>query len=233
MYQLFGSENSLDIDVMFWVEKIPENVQQARALTQALASEFQQKKQLTEKINANIAKIQDGKIIEIFKGIKDESNNALFHTYSLHHQDFPNQITQLLARNIDAKMLRTVRVLLSFLTKTVQRNAVKMALRGDFSLKLAVLSEIYLSDYETENALGNTNTVVDFQKTFAFQLGQTLALLEGKELFTKNEISAYLPDLQPYLNRKKDISNEILQKYLDLFLEKGKLHLPKMTQLEE
>lgn len=233
MYQLFGSENSVDIDVMFWVEEIPQNVQQAKALSHTLAAQFQQEKKISEKINANLAKVANGKIVDIFKGIKDESNNALFYTYSLHYQDFPNQITQLLTRNIDAKLLRTARVLLSFLTKTTERNAVKAALKGDFLHKLTFLEEITLCDYETEIALGNTNTIVDFQKTFAFQIGQTLALLEGKELFTKNEIGLYFPDLQPYLARNQGISNEILQKYLSLFLAKSKAHLPIMTQWNE
>jgi hypothetical protein len=232
MYQFFGSENSLDIDIMFWVEEIPENVQEARALTQALAHEFQQKKQLTKKINANIGKVQDGKIVALFKGIVAESNNALIHTYSLHYQDYPNQITQLLPQNIAEKTLRTARVLLSFLTKTTQRSAVKMALRGNFVQKLAVLGDIQLSHFETESALGNTNTIVDFQKTFAFQLGQTLALWEGKELFTKNEIGLYFPNLQPYLDRTQGISNALLQKYLELFVAKGLENLTMIAQFE-
>lgn len=220
MYQIFGSENSLDLDVMFWVSEVPENIQAARDLCRVLAQAFQEKKGISEKINANIAKVEEGRIVAIFKGIISESNNALFYTYSLHKQDFPNQIRVVLPRDIEEKLHRTVRVLLSFLTKTVERSKVKLALQGDFLQKIKVLREINLCEYENEAALGYTNSLVDFQKTFAFQIGQTLALMEGKELFTKNEIAAYLPDLQPYLNRDEGISNYILQQYLSLFIQK-------------
>lgn len=232
-YQIFGSENSVDIDVMFFVEEIPQNIDACRALCMKLAEEFAQKQQVEKKINANIAKIENGCIVQIFKGMIDESNNALFYTYNIHNQLFDNQIHQLLPRNIDAKLVRTYRVLLSFLTKTTERVQVKAALRGDFSLKLAALQKIELHHYETEDSLGNTVSIPDFQKTFAFQIGQTIALLEGKELFTKNEIAAYFPDLQPYLNRNLGESHQVLQKYLSQLNELSQKRLPFMTQLYE
>ncbi len=233
LYQFFGSENSTDIDVMFFVEEIPENIHACRALCNDLAQQFQQKKGITENINSNIAVVENGRIKAIFKGIIDESNNALFYTYKLHYQDFSNQISQVLPRNIDVKLIRTARVLLSFLTKTTERSLVKKGLQGDFNEKLAALKVLDLAHYETESALGNTNTIPDFQKTFAFQIGQTLALLEGKEYYTKNEVGAHFPDLQPFLNRNKGLSNEILQQYLDIFIEKGYERLPFMTQRYE
>lgn len=233
LYQFFGSENSRDIDVMFFVDEIPANIHACRALCNDLAQQFQEKKGIIDNINSNIAVVENGRIMAIFKGIIDESNNALFHTYKLHYQDFENKATQVLPRNIDAKLIRTARVLLSFLTKTGERSEVKKALQGDFRAKLAALKALNLRNYETEIALGNTNTIPDFQKTFAFQIGQTLALLEGKEYYTKNEVGAHFPDLQPFLNRNKGLSNAILQQYLDIFIIKGNQRLPFMQQLYE
>lgn len=233
LYQIFGSENSTDIDVMFFVEEIPANIPACRALCNDLAQQFQQKKGISENINSNISVVENGRIVAIFKGIVDESNNALFHTYKLHYQDFENNISQVLPRNIDAKLIRTARVLLSFLTKTTERSLVKKALQSNFGEKLAALKTLTLRNYETESALGNTNSLPDFQKTFAFQIGQTLALLEGREYYTKNEVGAHFPDLQPFLNRNKGLSNEVLQEYLGIYIQKGSERLPFMTQLYE
>ncbi|MFN0203482.1 MAG: hypothetical protein ACKVTZ_18290 [Bacteroidia bacterium] len=222
IYQRFGSENSLDMDIMFFVTEIPDTLQGARELGAVLARQFQEKKGIQESINANIARLENGVITAIFKGIADESNNALFSTYSLHLQDFPNQIRQKLPRNVQAKCERTARVLLSYLTKTKERSPIKTALKGDFLQKIDALSILQLTDYETEESLGNTNTLADFQKTFAFQIGQTLALLQGIELFTKNEIAHHFPDLQAYLNRETGVSNAVLQEYLELFVKESR-----------
>lgn len=232
-YQFFGSENSIDIDVMFFVEVLPADIQGCRALCNELTAELQSRISPHTKINANVSVLEDGRIVAIFKGIIDESNNALYHTYGLHSQYFPPLITQLLPRDIETKLLRTARVLLSFLTKTASRSDIKKALQGDFTLKLAALRALQLTDYETETSLGNTNTIPDFQKTFAFQIGQTLALMEGREYYTKNEITYYLPDLQPYLYREAGISNVVLQQYLSLFLTQATAFLPQMQRLYE
>lgn len=201
-YQFFGSENSTDIDVMFFVEKSLQIFMRVGHCAMIWRRNFSRKKGLSKNINSNIAVVENGRIVAIFKGIIDESNNALFQTDKFYYQYVENKITQVLPRNIDAKIIRTARVLLSFLTKTVERSEVKKALQGDFVQKLAVLKTLRLHNYETEKALGNTNTIPDFQKTFAFQIGQTLALLEGKEYYT-TKVGAHFPDLQPFLIETK------------------------------
>jgi len=62
---------------------------------------------------------------------------------------------------------------------------------------------------------------VDFDnwKTIAFQLGQKFILIRDKEVFTKEDISHYLPQLEPFLFRKptdKEQRNQ-LQKLLLLY----------------
>ena len=66
---------------------------------------------------------------------------------------------------------------------------------------------------------GKKGSTEDVYKTFAFQLGQILALRDGVELYTKRDVADYFPDLTPYLYREKGTDFTTLQQYLDQFTE--------------
>ncbi len=70
-----------------------------------------------------------------------------------------------------------------------------------------------------QNQLGKV-TILDFQKTFAFQMGQCQGLIEGQELYTKEAISAYFPALSGYLLRKENLDNIALNDFKNILLEK-------------
>ena len=53
---------------------------------------------------------------------------------------------------------------------------------------------------------------------FAFQLGQAIGLHQGKELYTKADISAAFPNLHPYLYRE-DVPISNLQTALSDYCE--------------
>lgn len=124
IYQIFGSENSLDVDVVFFIEEMPETIVEKLALSKefskSITSFFPEKE-----INANLAVCKNGHLVEVYKGTTDELNNALFYTYSFHEQKQENQITKLLLRDVDLKFLRSIRMILSFLSRTEYRILVK------------------------------------------------------------------------------------------------------------
>ena len=127
-------------------------------------------------------------------------------------------------------MIRCSRKITSFFSRTVQRIAVKKALRGDFLTKIEFLSQLRLSDFTNYERKGSQ---IDFNKTAAFQLGQTLALMNGIELYTKEAIIKYFPKLEPHLMRNEDASIIVLQELLDKFVMHSKTLLPKMTRVKE
>lgn len=214
-YQIFGSENSLDADLVFFVEEMPQTIAEKLALSKefskSVASCFPEKE-----INPNLAVCQNGHLTAVYKGTTDELNNALFHTYNFHEQKQQNQITKLLVRDIDLKFLRSTRMILSFMSKTAYRVLVKKALKGVLDEKIQALETIKVSRI---TSFGKDKSSCDILKSVAFQLGQTIALCEGKELYTKNEIAACFPDLRKYLFREKDATAQDLQKRLLLFVE--------------
>jgi len=215
IYQIFGSENSLDVDLVFFVEEMPETIVEKLSLSkkfsESITSFFPKKE-----INANLAVCQNGHLTEVYKGTTDELNNALFYTYKFHKQKQENMITKLLVRDIDLKFLRSSRMILSFVSKTGYRVLVKKALKGNLHEKIQALETINLSDIIS---FGKDKNSPDIIKSIAFQLGQTIALQEGKELYTKNQIAASFPDLRKYLFREENVDLNDLQKWLFTFTE--------------
>ena len=202
---IHGSENSLDIDAYVILPE-PLGFKEAKKLCDSYSQ-----------INANLLVITDGMVSWCYKGTKDECNNSILATYELHKQDFANPINQKAERGYGLKMLRTIRGLLSYASRTDLRKDVKQALvSDDLSFRIEVLKKIDL------------NTIKDFEKSsltetykfFAFQMGQSLSLLQDNvELFAKNSVAQYYPKLKPYLDRQPDANPAALQEFLTQFTE--------------
>lgn len=199
-----GSENSLDKDAYVVVPSaLPFKA--AKALCDSYTD-----------INANLIFVKNGVVNWCYKGTVDECNNGLLETYRHHAQTEDNPITAQLSRQYGLKMVRCLRGLLSYHSRTALREDIKKALVSpDMALKIETLKKV------------NLNTVPDYQKTsaveahkfMAFQLGQTLALIEDDvEVFTKNSVAAYYPELRPYLERQSGATPEALQKFLTRFI---------------
>jgi hypothetical protein len=214
IYQIFGSENSLDVDLVFFIEKMPETILEKLSLSKELTNSI--KSNFPEKvINANLAVCKNCHLMEVYKGTTDELNNSLFYTYDFHQQQFKNQINILLKRDIDLKFLRNSRMILSFLSKTEYRVSIKNALKGDLNEKIQALEKI---DLNKISSFGKNTNYQDVLKSIAFQLGQSISLDEKKELYTKNQIADYFPELRKYLLREKSTDLESLQKWLFNFV---------------
>lgn len=213
-YQFFGSKNSQDIDVTFFVTQLPPSIQERALLNKEYCELLKNLHHYTKPVNGNLAVAQDGCLTSVFKGTIDELNNALFSTYPLHYQCFENKIKKLLERDIDLKFLRCARTILSYFTKTMYRKEIKSALDGDIDIKYEVLKQPYFSE------LLHKQVDTDVIKSIAFQLGQTLGLEAGQEFYTKDDIAAYFPPLTPFLMREKVDNKEILLLFFERFLTK-------------
>ncbi len=104
-YQIFGSASSEDLDLVFFVAElgsIADNSSAAKMHAARLAAELNAKKP----VNPNLAMVAAGRLTAVYKGSVDELNNALYHTYALHKQAYPLQITELLPRDVELKIIR-------------------------------------------------------------------------------------------------------------------------------
>lgn len=199
LFNIFGSPSSIDRDILVFVDTLPE-LETSKTLTKQLALTIQSHFQDTKVPNINFGILNDGVITKTLKGIPDETNNAILATYGFHIQPYPLAITRAVARDLDAKHQRTARVILSLYSRTIHREGVKQALRGDFKAKCAMLSQL---DFSVPVDFGKQAVPeVDIYKSIAFQLGQSLALAEGVELYTKEDIVAHFPAFVTALRRE-------------------------------
>jgi hypothetical protein len=229
-YQIFGSENSTDLDVVFFIDKIPSTVFEAAELCKYYGAEYENFNLNDKAINPNIAVLQEGVLTDVFKGTSDELNNALFYTYCYHEQNYVNSISSVLKRDVNLKFLRCARMILAFLSKTIYRTNIKQALNSTILTKLQVLKEI---DLTILTNLGKGTNLIDTKKSLAFQLGQTLLLDKGIEVYTKNGIISHILEVDPYLMRDPSSDLLNLQILLDEFANRLEDRIPKMRFLDE
>ena len=148
------------------------------------------------------------------KGSADELNNALFTTYDLHEQVYQNHIQRTVPRILESRIVRCARTLVGHFTRTDLRIQAKAALRADVNMQIELLDTIELKNYTD---FGKNGSVIEVYKTFAFQLGMTIALFADVELYTKEAIIKTFPELEHYLLRK-EADSEALLKHLELFI---------------
>jgi hypothetical protein len=213
IFNFFGSEDSKDYDVMFFLNKLPNSIEKCHLLTEYFNWYLFENGYFDKPVNSNICVNENGIVKEVFKGSIDEVNNMLYFTYKNHKQIYSDKIDKLVERNKQDKINRTVRVLLTFISRTYLRDEVKKALYSeDLNLRISVLSKFDFSVLN-ENEIDTKVCHSDYWKVLAFQLGQTLLLLDGIEAYSKNEILSCYPLLFNHLKRK-EISN-IDKKYIE------------------
>ena len=219
-FYIFGSENSQDYDIIVSVDEIPENIDAAHNICKYWNDKLS--KILTDKpLNCNLGVFRDGKLIDVFKGTVDELINVIYYTYDNHKQFFPNPITKPVIRDVDEKILRVARFLITFYSRTHLRAQIKAALRGDLKQKLEVLKLIDFT--KMTDFPGKKERYEDIWKVIAFQFGQLFSLIDGfeEDSYTKNGILKNYPDLKNMLNRQGlNLSDlETLNRYLDRFVK--------------
>lgn len=205
---IHGSADSTDLDVVYVFEELPA----AEECHRFCRSDPQE--------NRNIIVVKDGTVVQCFKGIRDEVNNAVFATYPLHEQSHPLLIDRRVERDVFLKDITITRKVMSPLTQSPLRPQMKEALHADWPHRLAAAKALNLTEIDFDH-VGKWKRE-DLLKSMAFQLGQGIGLHNGRELYTKAAIAEHLPVLRPYLYRQAaDLQalQQVLSEYLQL-LEK-------------
>ena len=102
---IHGSEDSLDLDVFYVFDFLPDINECKRFCSE------------DDIENRNIIIVKDGIVTDCFIGTVDEINNGLIDTYSLHKQDYPLIVEKRLERDIIMKSIRAVRGILSLISR--------------------------------------------------------------------------------------------------------------------
>lgn len=205
---IHGSGDSTDVDVHYVFDEMP-NFQTCKAFADEDKTE-----------NRNIITIENGIVTHCYKGTIDEINNGLLDTYSLHHQEYPLLVTRRVERNIEIKFIRAIRGILSHLSRCQYRSSIKQALRSNWTSRITTLNDIDFSSIDFSSLNKNNNlSELDIKKVIAFQIGQCLGLINGKEFYSKDSIANEYPELRKYLYRENNSDVKDLQKYLHILLD--------------
>lgn len=232
-FQIFGSENSLDYDVMVFIDSIPAIVDDGHTLCKFYNKELS--KILTDKeMNTNLAVVKDGHVVDVFKGTISEVNNSLFYTYDIHTQIHPKLIISTIERDIDEKLLRVFRNIVSYFSRSELRTVVKHALRGTLYEKIEVLKMI---DFQILKDIGKKDSMANIYKIISFQYGQIFSLIDGFESdsYTKNGIIKNYPSLKRMLDRETmlDIDYLTLNIFRDRLIKITEEKIDSMKTLRE
>lgn len=238
IFNIFGSQSSKDWDIMVYVGQIG-SIKECHQLVEKnnleLASLFVKLGYPIKKVNSNLGVLNEiGTIERVFKGTPDECNNSVYRTYHLHNQIYPLQLSGEWNRLESAsglqhlKLKRALRAILTFWSRCQPRIQIKNALRNNFKVQLQVAK---LLDIRQVPVLKKDSSI-DIYKTVAFQLGQTTALFNGLEIYTKEDCYLAYPELEPFLLRQES-NLEPLYNFYQNFLQLCDKELIIMKNLEE
>lgn len=217
IYHRYGSIDSTDTDVVLFLNILPETQEERKNLTNGI------KREMGVDWNMIIAKIEDGVIVDCTypKSSTDSLNNAIYNTYKYHDQDYPLLINRNVERNIPLAIYKTIRIFMSYLTRTDYRKDIRPYVHYsiDFNDKLNRLKNIDFSKIETFNQK-NVNDI-DVWKTLCFYIVQNNALLDGIEIYDKKSAVEFENKSYDFIYRRFDnYDKEWFQKYFITYLNR-------------
>lgn len=219
-YYFYGSDDSQDLDVLIQItsDLMPVNQEDRKVFIKNIETEYDLN------WNANLIIVEDGYISDTIypKSWIDSLNNSLFNTYNLHKQVYPLPIKGLVKRNKLLAIYKTIRTVLSMLSRTQYRTTVKPILKGvhPFQKKIDALYKI---DFTTIDSFSQDNTKdVDIWKIIGFYIGQNISLIRDNiEIYTKKDLIINHPDLTSFVYRQEitDCNKVYLNNLIKYYLE--------------
>jgi hypothetical protein len=211
-YYFFGSPDSTDTDVMI---DHPDALSQETdsKIVKALKAQYP----AIEKWNINIVRIQDGIVVSSIpnKGAADSANNSLYYTFKYHDQIFDFPLVSSVNRNLPLATVKCVNACLLWCKGNNRdeeyRDRLRPILRsGNWFDCVNLLPTLTFETPFTNNNAENRN----IYKSLAFNIGQTIALFNSKEIYTKGGMGEYHPTLIPLLKRETCNPHEALHEKL-------------------
>lgn len=221
-YYIFGSKDSIDTDVLI-VHPESTGMESDSLLIKQINMDYPN----TRNWNINIIQIIDGVIVNSIpsKGCPDSVNNSLFETYNLHKQKYPFPLERKVTRNISIAIEKCLVAIFTFYKKTKHyefyKSIPKDIKNGNAELedRLFFLEKIDFNTLPFDDENRNINAF----KSLAFHVGQTISLIEGIEIYTKQELVFHHPDLEYLIKRlaiqKTDIINEKIKSLKDSIIK--------------
>lgn len=223
----YGSNTSDDIDLFVELTTPPvtssdfEKLDGLRDVVRQLTRDGEQVTKSNKPIDYSFIYINDSGVVEWCEyDDLEECNNALYHTFNHHQYNNTmvgdNPIKKELTQNVSFKIVKVIRQLLTYLSRTSYRSDVKRLLKyGSFKERLefvlGLVSDSQLSDLGTfEKNLSD----IEILKDIAFGFIQLYALIDGEVVFCKRDACLRFPDLVPFILKHKDVDWTTLESFI-------------------
>ena len=212
-YYFFGSPNSVDIDVMI------DHPHPSKTSLE----EIEAAHPATKKWNISLIRIENGLVVETMpkKGTPDAVHNSLYHTYG-HHRD--KQVYKLpLIAPVQRHLLLAIEGCIKNLLTIVEASNLKGFYKANF--RSAMRAGIWMDRLELlpkipydQPYFDDPDRCLGVYKSLAFDVGQTLSLINGREIYTKDELVTAHPVLNDVIFRRHcDLQQTLRPKILELY----------------
>lgn len=220
-YYRFGSKDSVDVDIL--IDYPDATGEEKDAL---LINQIKELHNLPKNWNINLIRIEQGNVSKSIpsKGTPDSVNNSLYETYHLHSQFFKFPLDSRVDRDIGEAVERCLNAIFIFykgtnldelyvsIPKDIKNGKLPMAERLEF------LASIDFEKLPYNILDKNLNSY----KSLAFRIGQTISLVDGIEIYTKQDLVYYHPELHSIIKRERIESYGIINKKVEELKEKLK-----------
>lgn len=152
------------------------------------------------------------------RGSPDAVHNSLFYTYHHHAQHYALPLCQPVKRHKLLAVQGCVRNLLAVLATTNYKQFYKASIspvlkEGNWEKELQLLGQLDYGNPFFDDQVRNLGLC----KSLAFDLGQTISLIRGKEFYTKAEVIAEHPEFKEIISRQPaDVSHAFQLKITQL-----------------
>ncbi len=205
-YYIFGSKDSLDTDVLIISPKWAVIEKDSDLIWSIIKENYLIKYPFIDEWKPNFISIVGGFVTDSIssKGSIDSVNNSLYETYSLHEQLFALPIKAKMKRDINAAVLRCLERIFTFYKHSPDNKEYYKSIptdikngTADLNVRLARLNEL---DLNLTPKFKKGDEVGEY-KRIAFLIGQTISLLNGIEIYTKEDLIKHHEDLTDIINR--------------------------------
>lgn len=220
-YYRFGSVDSIDIDILI-------NHPNSTGLENdsQLLKIIKEQNSKVKEWNANIIAIENGVVTKSIpsKGAPDGVNNCLYDTYKFHLQKFNFPLKQKLERNRSVAIEKFLSSIFTFYKESIQNEFYKSIPKNVKNASIPLSERIeYLSKFDFNlKPFESDRDNIEAYKRIAFHLGQTISLLDGVEIYTKQDLIKYHIQLKKIIDRELIDSYNILNEKLNDLINKIK-----------
>jgi len=225
----YGSNDSDDVDIFIALSRVPDytddtDVYFIEEIHQAVSDLLKSGviAESNRKIEYSLIHVsKDGAVDWCEYDDLEECNNALFHTFSHHAYNNSvmggvNPVKKKLRQNVSYKIVKVVRSLLTYLSRTEHRTDVKYLLKnGTFGERLEFVLKFLSNQGLSELESFNKNlSDVEITKDIAFMFIQLYSLIHDVDVFTKRDAVLRYPDMMKYIYKESDASRSDLEVFM-------------------